>query len=380
MSRQNKNTLSYVILGMVIVLTLILMAILIRGDRQVVINNNMTPIETTTEPIAEVNGTKLFGGWVDDAEGREAIKSRLATVYFGDTPSYRAMQGDDDKDVLLTDYAKEALGRWIPNRNQLDVGSCVSFAVVDAVEHLLCVQMVEALRAGQPPPTSFKDLAQEVVYGGSRVEIGGGRVRGDGSIVAWAAEWSKSRGQVPRGVYGNYDLTNYSTKICREFGNRGIPDDLENVARLSPVKGITFVRNADEAWKAIGQRYPIAIGSIVGFTGSDGNLGRDANGFLRESGRWGHAMSIVGRATVNGQKAFLFKNSWGDAVHRGGKGGKNIPDSGCFFVRYATVDKMCREGDAIAFSDAVGFPARPLIWVRHKIEDINVDNIPVLHP
>lgn len=314
------------------------------------------------EPVATgEDGAGVFGGWVDDANAREAVKQSLPVgqVYFGDTPAGKAVRGDDGKDVLLTDAELEALGHWIPIRDQKDVGSCVSFGTAGTIETLFCVQMVNAKHAGQPPPTDFKDLCQEAIYGGSRVEVGGGRIRGDGSVTAWAGEFVRRWGVVPRGKYGSLDLTAYDTRRCREWGQKGLPDDLEPEARKSPVKGITFVRTADEAWKAIGQGYPIAIGSQVGF-GERGPWPRDRNGFLRASGSWGHCMSVVGRATVDGRKAFLFRNSWGPGVHQGPKGGKNIPDSGCFFVEYATMNRMCGEGDALAFSDAVGFPARTL--------------------
>ena len=343
--------------GAFIVLLAIVCAVIVRPNPPPVV---VLPSEPAPEPVATGDGeAKFYGGWVDDQFARESVKGKLPINerYFGDTPAFKAFRGDDTKDVLLTDAAIEALGHWIPVRNQLDVGSCVSFGVADAIEHLFCVQIVNAKRAGQPPPTECKDLAQEVIYGGSRVEIGGGRIRGDGSVTAWAADFVRTRGVVPRGKYGALDLSTYSTRTCREFGQRGVPDEIEAIAKNSPVKGITFVRTAEEAWRAIGQGYPIAIGSQVGF-GSRGPWTRDADGFLRASGSWGHCMSIVGRATVRDRKGFLFRNSWGPDVHRGPKGGKNIPDSGCFFVDFATVNRMCAEGDAIAFSDAVGFPAR----------------------
>lgn len=320
-----------------------------------------------SKPIAQNDDLGFYGGWNDDPDARELIKSKLAEtgqVYFGDTPAGRAFKGNDNDDVLLTDAAVKVKGGWIPVRDQGSVGSCVAFGVVDAVEHLFCVQIVNALHAGRPPPIEYKELVQEAVYGGSRVEVGGGRIRGDGSVTAWAAQWLQQKGgALARGKYGTLDLTAYNVQRCREWGSRGVPDNLEPIARESPVKGITFVRNADEAWKAIGQGYPIAVGSSVGF-GNRGPWNRDANGFLRESGQWGHCMSVVGRATINGQKAFLYRNSWGSDVHKGPKGGKNIPDSGCFFVTYATANKMFREGDAIAFSDAVGFPAKDEFFIN----------------
>ena len=47
-----------------------------------------------------------------------------------------------------------------------------------AIEHLLC----EQIAAGSCE--EFRELASEVIYGGSRVEIGGGRWSG---VLAWFA-------------------------------------------------------------------------------------------------------------------------------------------------------------------------------------------------
>jgi hypothetical protein len=310
-------------------------------------------------PIAESGGSKFFGGWVDDANAREAVVQSLPAGqrYFSDTPAFKAFRGDDTKDVLLTDAAVMVTGKWLPIRDQADVGSCVSFGTATAIEHLILLQIAEAMRAGLPPPSEYRDLAQEVIYGGSRVEVGGGRIRGDGSVTAWAGEFVKRWGVVPRDQYGSIDLRKYSTRTCREFGARGVPDALEVVARQSPVKGITFVRNAIEADRAIRQGYPIAVGSQIGF-GSRGPWPRDQDGFLRASGSWGHCMAVLGTVTVGQRKGFLFINSWSESVHQGPTGGKNIPAGGCFFVDWSTANRMFGEGDAIAFSDAVGFPTR----------------------
>lgn len=357
-----KQTLAIAALaGAMAVLCAVVIALVVRPP---VVINPLTPLP---EPVAEgAAGEKFYGGWVDDRDAREEVKATLpfGLVYFGDTPAGRAVRGDDTKDVLLTDAALAVRGSWLPIRNQGDVGSCVSFGTASAIEHLILIQMVNAMQAGLPPPTDYRDLAQEVIYGGSRVEVGGGRIRGDGSVTAWAGEFVKKWGVVPRAKYGSFDLSNYSTSTCRKFGSQGVPDDLETVAKLSPVKGITFVRNADEAWKAIGNGYPIAVGAQLGF-GSRGPWNRDADGFVKSSGSWSHCTAILGRVTVGTRKGFLLMNSWGDNVHRGPKGGKNIPDSGCFFVEYTTADRMFKEGDAIAFSDAVGFPARvlPDFWI-----------------
>lgn len=267
-------------------------------------------------------------GWYNDPEATEAIKASLAEPYFGDTAAGQAFLADEDKDVLLTDAAKYVLGDYLPIRDQKDVGSCVSFGVACAIEHAILVDMARAGQLGLPPPSEYKDLVQEVIYGGSRVEIGGGKIRGDGSVTAWAGKFVQQWGVVARGQYGAWDLRNYNTLTCRKFGATGVPPELETEARKSPVKTITFIRNAEEASKALHQGYPIAVGSGVGF-GSRGPWPRDKDGFLRASGSWGHCMAVLGVVNVNGRRGFLWMNSWGKDVHKGPTGGKNIPESGC---------------------------------------------------
>lgn len=308
-------------------------------------------------PATPFSGHKT--GWRPDPEAVERVKASLDEPYFGDTAAGKAFLADEDKDVLLTDAAKYVLGDYLPPRDQGDVGSCVSFGTATAIEHLVLVQMARAGQLGLPPPSEYKDLVQEVIYGGSRVEIGGGAIRGDGSVTAWAAKFVQQWGVVPRGKYGAFDLTRYNTLTCRKFGATGVPAELETEARKSPVKQFTFVRNAAEASKALHQGYPIAVGSGVGF-GSRGPWPRDKDGFLRASGSWGHCMAVLGVVNVNGRRGFLWVNSWGAGVHQGPTGGKNIPASGCFFVDWDTANRMFGEGDAIAFSDAVGFPVRQL--------------------
>jgi len=219
--------------------------------------------------------------------------------------------------------------------------------------------MARAQRLGLPPPSEYRDLVQEIVYGGSRVEIGGGRLRGDGSIVAWSAQFVKEYGVVARGKYGVFDLTKYSELTCRKFGATGVPTELETEAKKSPVQEFAFVKSAVEAEKAIRNGNPISVGSSWG-GGSRGPWNRDSQGFLKKNGSWSHCMAVLGVVNVDGRKGFLFMNSWGSDVHNGPKGGKNIPDSGCFFVDWNSANSAFAEGDAVAFSSAKGFPVTPV--------------------
>jgi hypothetical protein len=318
-----------------------------------------------TRPAPKPDATpQYFGGWLEDKDACDAVRESLppGERYFGDTPAGKAVGGSGDKDVLLTDVEKKLLGRHQETLDQGAVGSCVGAAVTRAVECLLAVQAA----ANGFGPESVPSIAVEPIYGGSRIEIGvnkrGARpFRGDGSVTAWAGQWCRDYGVLRQDVYGSIDLRAYSVQRCREWGRTGVPAELETVAKESPVKSFTFVRSADELASAIEQGYTGAIGSAIGF-GEQGPHQRDADGFLRRNGRWGHCMAYLG--VIRGRRpGFLVVNSWGNDWVRGPTGGRDIPP-GSFFADWSTVDQMCKEGDAIVFADAAGFPVRPLWFVQ----------------
>jgi hypothetical protein len=305
-------------------------------------------------------GREYFTGCIEDPEACDEVRQSLPVGqrYWEDTPAGKAVGvADADGDVLLSDAAKNLLGRHLPARDQGNVGSCVGKGSTTAVEYLLIGQAVaDGLGAD-----AFRELSSEVAYAGSRVEIGKGRIRGDGSVTAWSGQWYRQFGAVPRAVYGPIDLRRYSADRCREWGRTGVPDSLEPTARQFPVKGITFAKSASDVVSAIKQRYTVAIGSRIGF-GNRMPLTRDADGFLRPTGSWGHCMAYVGY--VGGRRpGILCVNSWGEDWVRGPTGGHDLPP-GSFLVDLSVVDQMCREGDAIIFSDATDFPARPLWFVQ----------------
>lgn len=213
----------------------------------------------------------------------------------------------------------------------------------------MCVQV--AAGAAQ----EYRDLAQEVIYGGSRVEVGGGRVSGDGSVGAWAAEFVRRYGVVPRGVHGAADLTRYTEARCREFGARGLSADLEALARLYPVRGVANVRTWAEAKAAIRNGYPVAVCSRQGFT-----MRRDSAGFCAPSGTWNHCMALIGVTESPRPGGFLL-NSWGPSAHTGPVGVGNPSPAG-FWADAAVLDRMLADGDSWAFSGFTGFPARRLDW------------------
>jgi hypothetical protein len=262
--------------------------------------------------------------------------------------------------VYLWDAYRKLHGTVPPPQNQNPVGSCVSFGTSRAVERTMAVQI--ALRRR---PEEFYPIVEEVVYAGSRVEVGGGRIKGDGSVGAWAAKFVKGWGVVKRGKHLSYDLTTYDPDRCRSWGRSGVPDDLEAVAREHPVKDVTQVKDWTQAKSALASGYGIAICSNTGFQG----MKRDSRGVLEPRGAWAHCMCCDGYHTEpDGSEYGHIENSWGASAHTGPVGWGE-PSTAGFWVRSAVVDRMLKQDDSWAFADVRGFPARTIDWFVLRQDD-----------
>jgi hypothetical protein len=300
-------------------------------------NSGFTP---TAHP-ASSDPPRHFG-WIDDPDAVRECVAAMDCRPFRTTAAFAApWEGPDD--VFLWDAARQATGAVLPPRDQKAVGACVGFATASAIEYLLCAQITNGAEE------AYRDLAQEIIYGGSRVEIGGGRVRGDGSVGAWAAKWVKDYGVVARGIHGRYDLRLYDEARCRAFGRKGVPTELEQLAREHPVRGVARVQSWEECRAAIRNHYPVVVCSSQGFT-----MERDADGFCNPKGTWYHAMAVIGVRGGDRPGGFLL-NSWGPDAHSGPRYPENAPACG-FWADAAVLDRMLKQGDSWSFSEAVGFP------------------------
>ncbi|VTS08549.1 C1 family peptidase [Tuwongella immobilis] len=287
-------------------------------------------------------------GWVADPDAVAEVAKVQPSPTIAQTPAGGVPVESLPDHAYLWELERNVTGQNPPPQNQKSVGSCVSFGTARAIERTLAGQ-----RQGAPPVR----LVEEVIYGGSRVEIGGGRISGDGSIGAWAAEFVKQYGVLERGAYPGYDLRSYSESLCRDFGRLGVPDPLEPTVRKFPVKSITQVTTWTEAKQALASRYGIAISSSQGF-----QMQRDSRGICGPFGRWMHCMCLDGyHRDADGTEYGHIENSWGADAHRGPVGWGN-PSTAGFWARADVIDKMLRQGDSWAFSDVQGFPAR-LDWL-----------------
>lgn len=292
----------------------------------------------------------LTHGWIENPDEVEKVEGTLGFRTFADTP---AGKSDDPlpKSVYLWDAYRKKFGTLPPAKNQGQVGSCVSFGTNNAIARTMIVAIVLL-----GDNFDYKDIAEEVTYAGSRVQVGKGRIGGDGSVGAWAAEFVQKWGVVAREKHGANDLSTYSESRCRSWGRSGVPADLQDVAKQHPVKAITLVKTWDSAKKSLASGYGIAVCSSQGFS-----MTRDANGVARPQGSWAHCMCLDGYHTDGNAEYGHIENSWGPDSHKGPVGWGN-PSTAGFWADSRTIARMLAEGDSWAFSNVLGFPSRKLDW------------------
>jgi hypothetical protein len=293
-------------------------------------------------------------GWVNDPVAVTKALADGKTPLFATTPAGKASLGDVE--AFHWRAVRKAAGRgedWYPNVNQKSVGCCVGCGFKHGVDALQGVQI-----AIMGLPLEWKPVSVEAIYAASRVEVGGGRINGDGSLGVWAKQAVEQEGLLAMQKYdGGFDLSVFDPLRARSWGRSGVPDALEPIAKNNLVKKSSVVRNFAEVKKAIQQGYPVPVCSNVGFNDPDGRTPgtRDKDGFCKPRGIWPHCMVFIGYRS--GPKEGIFcLNSWGDEAHKGPAWPADAPRAG-FWVDPDTVTRMASQGEAYALSAVDGFPA-----------------------
>jgi hypothetical protein len=300
------------------------------------------------EPDQGPNGTPNYGLAVDHAAQAAPIAAALPPFQITGENGERIVQDNAKSVVHLWDATKAVLGKHTDNYPQ-EIGDCVSFGGKNAIEHLLCVRIA---RDG-PAAGEFHPIATAYLYGISRVQIGGGRIGGDGSVGAWLAKGVQQYGVL---ALDDPDVPRYSGGVAKKWGNRpGPPKQFIDIAKQRLVKTVSPIRNATEARDAICNGYPLTIASDYGSTDI---RERDGQMVARRNTSWMHQMAVVGFDGTKGRAGrFYVLNSWGPDAHP-----KPLNDEppGGFWIEASDMDYIAKQGDTWAFSDFDGFPARDL--------------------
>lgn len=282
-------------------------------------------------------------GWAGPAavdQARPLVESMPEFRIVGDA-------GDNETaNVRLWDAAIAVTGGHLPNYPQ-QVGDCVAFGVKNAVEYLQCVQMTRG------PPATFRPIFPSYVYGTSRVQIGGGRLRGDGSLGVWAAKAVQQHGVLA----SDFDrCPKYSGSISRDWGRNGPPQWALEEGRNWPVQTVAQVTTPEEVRDALCNGYPVTIASNFGSRNFDR---RDGRLVARGNGSWAHQMCLIAYdgSAPSGERYFYCLNSWGANAHPQPLNGE--PPGG-FWITWEQCRRIVRQGDSFAFSGFEGFPAQDL--------------------
>lgn len=290
----------------------------------------------------------LYGGWIHSPAARRAFIRNHRYPYFSQLS--RSVKGSSEgRVIMLHPFMEQATGHETIPHSQ-GIGDCVSHAFALGVDILTSTQAFMQKK----PERWVAECATEPLYGGSRVEIGGGGIIGDGSVGHWAAEWLIRYGALLRQQYpGGHDFTTYSPTLASRYGDEGCPDELEIIAKLHPVRTIALVRNFNELCDAVANGFPVTVCSSVGFGMTSAAWVRDSQGFLKRRGMWGHAMLAIGCDRKSKRRGACIQNSWGDWVRGPTRHGQ---PRGSFWCDEYTINAMLAQGDSHALSSYVGYP------------------------
>jgi hypothetical protein len=251
--------------------------------------------------------------------------------------------------VLLFKAFRDVLGDF-PAYPAQEIGDCVGFGHGHGVDLLQCVEI--ALGA----PAEYRETDTEFIYATSR-EAAGILGRQDGSYGSAAVAAMTSIGVISREMLGADGP--YSGRRAKQWGYSGVPADVKAKAADYKLGSAARVGTWDELTAAVRNGYPVSICSSLGFT-----LQRDADGFCRAQGTWGHCMVIAGVRFDRPGACIL--QSWGPD-QPAGPTALGQP-SFSFWADRAAVERILAQGDSWALAKAPQFVARalPPTWGYHQ--------------
>ena len=299
-----------------------------------------------------------FHGWIRSPCAVGEVLNRLSDPVLKCSRWIDALAKTEPEDVRFVDLEQIVTGNVFRAHYQ-KIGSCVGQGYARNVQHVILADIVRRMEIeewwGRVAPCS--------IYGPSRVEIGGGGLRGDGSVGAWAAESVKRMGVLLRTDYGQVDLTSDDDDyLCVSWGRSGMPDAIEPVARTHSIQEVSLVDDLEVGLACLWNWIPVPTCSMQGFTTT-----RDRYGMCHPSGRWAHCMATGGAVTIkhpdhpSGLQTVSILQSWGNSNPGGNdkvtlQTGQEITLApGEFLIDAEVWGKMLRQGDSFGLAGIAGW-------------------------
>ena len=283
-----------------------------------------------------------FEGSFFEARHYEYLMSTLKYPLFAGEASRKIK--NSGKGILSTPYKSVLKFDKKPYTERQTTGDCVSHGTRNACD----VSRAVEIDVGAEREAWIARGATEAIYG----YRGHG---GQGMSCSRAAEFvSRAGGILIRKNYGAVDLSKYNGSIGANWGVRGVPDTVLDLANDHQIKTVSALRTVEEARDALANGYGVNVCSGHGFSNK-----RDSKGFARKSGSWAHSMAWIACDDTNGETAFLVQNSWGKWNDGGHPAWGPIPD-GSFLIHEEDAAAMLSGGGSFAFSAFDGFPLQKL--------------------
>ncbi len=290
------------------------------------------------------------GGWIEDEKNIKEIVAKQPYPMIA-SANYAIKGTARGKSINLAEYPIKVLGSY-PSLLQT-IGDCVSQGCAGAVNILKAIGVVKNNEE------FISTVSSEAIYALARVELGHRAWSGgDGASGASGAAACKFGTLIRKNYPGIIDLSTYSGDLARKWGESGLPDELEPIAKEHPVKSISLVSTYYDCIDSIYNGHVVTVASNVGFDNSrdrNGKILRNKYGVINPAGNWNHQMMFCGFIDDNNPRV-LCMNSWGDFC----TGGPPDMIVGSFYVEADVAERMLSMGDSFSLSSYDGFPRQKL--------------------
>ena len=299
----------------------------------------------------------VYSGWLPGNEPVRQWVKQQQQPYFTQVAPHLKNTGQGKRVLLWKFFEKVSGGELVPHDQAGP--DCVGQGYALGADILAGTQIKYFFK----PQQWVAKASTEIIYVGSRVEIGGGHLRGGGSHGVWAADWCRKYGVLLRRPYfGKYDFTRYNFDLAQQWGHRcdkctpwggGVPIELELAARRHPIRTTKLVTTWSQACDSVANGYPVVLCSNLGYTDE-----RDNDGFAEQRGIWYHCLLLAGIDTIFERPGGLIINSWGPNWNGGPK--RLGQPKGSFWADAENIHAMLQQGDSFALSQYNGYPRRNL--------------------